>query len=166
MSPSRTRRPPTRARSRREIVTAVVVCAAIVGGTLLLIWLLRPSDPSVTGSGGLMTRQPRMSLLVFGALIIGIGVLWWINRRRHHWRGRITARSATAFAIVIMLVLAGLAGFFWPGGVIHHWPPQPKPVTVPSTTATSASSTTTTSASSATTTATTKPAATSTTRSP
>jgi hypothetical protein len=90
MSPTtRTRKPTVRAHERSEIVTAVLVGAGIVLVVLLLIWLLRPADPTKTGSGGLFTRQPRATLLV----ILGAGALawalWWIRRghRRPKRRG-------------------------------------------------------------------------------
>jgi hypothetical protein len=141
MSPSRTRRPLPRARSRREIVTAVVVCAGIVLGTVLIVWLLRPADPAVPGSGGLMTRQPRASLLLVLTGIAVITAVAVIMRRRGH-RRRLDWRGTAAIVVVVLIVGAILAGVFWPGGLVRHWPKRPKPVTPPSTTASTGSPTT------------------------
>ena len=65
MSPSRTRRPVHRHRSRREVVTAVGgALAVVVLDTCSMIWLLRPGPPGVEGTGGLASRQPRAAWLV------------------------------------------------------------------------------------------------------
>jgi hypothetical protein len=115
-------------RDRREIVTAVVVSGAIALGTLLLIWMMRPATPGDPGSGGIMTRQPRVSLLIILTLGVGAFVIWWISRDRH--RRRFSARQLIAFSIVVMLVLASVAAVTWPGGLIRHYPSQ-QPIDIP-----------------------------------
>jgi hypothetical protein len=128
MSPTtRTRKPTVRAHERSEIVTAVLVGAGIVLVVLLLIWLLRPADPTKTGSGGLFTRQPRATLLV----ILGAGALawalWWI-RRGHRRPKRLDNRRGMVIVSVVVIIGIVLAGIFWPGGLVRHWPKQVKPV--------------------------------------
>jgi cytochrome bd-type quinol oxidase subunit 2 len=129
MSPTtRTRKPTVRAHQRSEIVTAVLVGAGIALVVLLLIWLLRPADPAVSGSGGLFTRQPRATLLVF----LGAGALawalWWV-RRGHRRPKRLDNRRGMVIVTVVVIILVVLAGIFWPGGLVRHWPKHVKPVT-------------------------------------
>jgi hypothetical protein len=150
MSPS-ARRPQrqqfVQARPRSEVVTAVAVSAAIVIGTALLVWLMRPGSPGVPGGGGLFNRQPRMTILVLlTAAVIG-GLILYVVRRRHP--PRFGTRGSIGIGSAGAVVLAVVAGIFWPGGVIHHWPPQfdipanPAP-TLPSLPATTAPKTATT----------------------
>ena len=51
MSPSRTRKPQVRARPRAEVITAVAAAVGIVGGTVLIIWLMRPGDRPLLAGG-------------------------------------------------------------------------------------------------------------------
>ena len=128
MSPSpRTRKQTVRAHERPEIVTAVLVGAGIVAVVLLLIWLLRPADPSVSGSGGLFTRQPRATLLIIaGAGVLAWG-LWWV-RKGHRRPKRLDNRRGMVIVTVVVIIAVVLAGIFWPGGLVRHWPPHVKPV--------------------------------------
>ena len=142
MSPStRTRKPTVRAHERSEIVTAVLVGAGIVLVVLLLIWLLRPADPTKSGSGGLFTRQPRATLLIF----LGAGVLawalWWV-RKGHRRPKRLDNRRGMVIVSVVVIVGIVLAGIFWPGGLVRHWPKQPKPVSQTNTSSSSVAPTT------------------------
>jgi hypothetical protein len=118
-------------RERREIVTAVLVSVGIVVLTVLLIWMMRPATPGVPGSGGIMTRQPRASMLVILTILIGGGVIWWVVRGRHRQWNRIGMRGAVALAMVFILFVAVMAGIFWPGGLVRHYPSAPAPVEVP-----------------------------------
>ena len=154
-------------RPRSELYVAIAVGAGIVLGTSLLIWLMRPGSAGVPGGGGLLNRQPRMTLLVLlAAAVVGLVVSFVVRRKkplRFGTRGSIAAGSGIA------VVLAVLAGIFWPGGVIRHWPTlsNPTPVTTPAPTSTPTTkpATSTTKPSTSTTkpaTSTTKPATTST----
>jgi hypothetical protein len=127
MSPSRTRKPTVRAHQRSEIVTAVLVGAGIVIAVLLLVWLMRPADPTKTGSGGLFTRQPRVILLIaLGAIVLG-SALWWIRRGQRRPK-RLDNRRGMVIVSVVLIIAIVLAGIFWPGGLVRHWPKQLKPV--------------------------------------
>ena len=53
MSPSRTRRPVHRHRSRRELFTAIGGAIGVVVGTAIMVWLLRPGPSGTQGTGGL-----------------------------------------------------------------------------------------------------------------
>jgi hypothetical protein len=126
MSPSsiRNRKPVAKLRESREVVTAVLVGVGIVLATLVLIWLLRPGKRGVPGTGGLMVRQPRASLLVVlaaGALVWM--VLWLLRgyRRPRRWP------PARTIPVGVVLVVAGavVAGILWPGGLVRHWPGRP-----------------------------------------
>jgi magnesium-transporting ATPase (P-type) len=154
MSPSRRRQAFVQARPRSEIVTAVAVSAAIVLGTALLVWLMRPGTVGVAGGGGLFNRQPRMTILVLltAAVIAGL-VLFVVRRRRPP---RFGVRGSIAIGTSVTLVLAVVAGIFWPGGVIRHWPaafklPDTPDTLAPTSTPTTASKTTTTKSGSSTT---------------
>ncbi len=135
MSPSKSRKPTVRARPRSEVVTAIVAAVAIVGGTLLLIWLMRPGEPGVPGGGGLLSRQSRATLLVIisaGALALGI---WWVLNGRRRPR-RVKPRVAVTVTAVVLIGASVTAAILWPGGLIRHWPKQAKqidetPVTAP-----------------------------------
>ena len=137
MSPSRARArraPVQRGHSRREIATAVFGAAAVVIGTALLIWLMRPGNAITPGSGGLIHRQPRISWLVFLTIVVGIIAIVWITRSR---RFRENPRVPIAIASVVVIVLAIVAGFAWPSGVVRHYVSiHPPNTTTPSTAAT------------------------------
>jgi hypothetical protein len=120
MTPSRTRKPATRTRPTSEIVLAVISAVAVVGGTLLVVWLLRPGPPGSLGTGGLAARQPRVALLVTLTIAaVGLAV-WWILRRRR--AGRLSNRAALIGTVAVMIVGALIAGFVWPGGLLRKYP--------------------------------------------
>jgi peptidoglycan biosynthesis protein MviN/MurJ (putative lipid II flippase) len=122
MSPTRTRKPVVRSRARSEIVVAVAVGLAIVLGTVLLIWLLRPGAPGQHGSGGLFSRQPRATLFVVITLAVLGGAIWWVLRHRIR---RVSRGLAIVLCCVVVLGGAAVVASLWPGGVIHHWQSQP-----------------------------------------
>jgi hypothetical protein len=148
MSAARSRGQFIASKPRSEVFAAVAVGASIVVGALLLIWLIRPGPVGVPGKGGLLSRQPRMTLLVvFTAAALGGWAAYIIRRRQDPPLGR---RNALALGAVVLVALAVIAGIFWPGGVIRHWPKTPKisqtpsstPSSVPSTPSTGTGSTT------------------------
>ena len=138
MSPSsstRRRQPLPHHRNRGEIVKAVLVAAGIVGATALLVWLLRPGPAGVPATGGVMNRQPRASWLIVGAVVAGGLVSWWVLRRRSRSKRR--TRATLTISLAVILVIAVVLGFVWPGGLLRHdvAPPaaQPEPTTTPTT---------------------------------
>jgi hypothetical protein len=120
MSPSRTRKPVTRTRPRHEVIIAVAAGVGIVAGTVLLVWLIRPGEPGVAGSGGLFSRQPRVTMLVIGAGIVLAGALWWLFRGRRRPRN-LSNRARVIIAGAVVVGGAVLLGIFWPGGVVRHY---------------------------------------------
>jgi hypothetical protein len=141
---------PVVTRSRREVVTAAGGSAAVVIVTALLIWLMRPGPQFSVGTGGLFHRQPRVTWLVVMALIV-VGVLVWTALRPDSTvKRRELVVGAGSAAVLVAAVVGGIK---WPGGLVHHYPSQPK-VTVPATTVapvTTASTPTTVAGSSSTT---------------
>jgi len=128
MTPSR-RKQVARVRPRSEVVAAVAVGVGIVGGTILLIWLMRPKGTAATpGTGGLFTRQPRVVLLVLLGVIVLLSLGAWLVRGRRRPR-KLRTRTALTTATIVVVAATVVGGIFWPGGLIRHWPPQPKPVT-------------------------------------
>ena len=150
MSPSRTRQQFVPSRPRSEVITAVAVSAGIVVGTALMIWLIRPGTPGVPGGGGLLSRQPRVTLLVVVAAIVLGAFLLWATRGRRTPK-RLGQRGSIIVGSAIVVVLAVVGGVFWPGGIVRHYPKQPKlsktpapnPTSVPSSTPASTGPTTT-----------------------
>jgi type II secretory pathway pseudopilin PulG len=134
MSPSRRSQfVPTRRRS--ELYTAIAVGVGIVVGTALIVWLIRPGTPGIPGGGGLFNRQPRITILVILAALVLAGAVSYLLRGRRRPK-RLSERGAIAVGSVSAILLAVLAGIFWPDGVIKHYPKQPKfsdtpPVTNP-----------------------------------
>jgi cytochrome bd-type quinol oxidase subunit 2 len=116
-------------RSRRELVIAVGVAAGIVLGTAVMVWLLRP--------GGMADRQPRSSWLVAAALVAAIVAVWLVLRAAKD--REINASVWLAGSLAGILVVAVVAGIFWPDGLLRHTPP---PITVPPTSTPSATTTT------------------------
>jgi hypothetical protein len=133
MTPSR-RKQTARVRPRSEVVVAVLVGVGIVAATVLLIWLMRPKSPDGTpGTGGLFTRQPRFILLLVLAVIVTATVILYLQRGRRRPK-KMKAGTSIAIATVVVVAAAVLAGIFWPGGLVRHWPPQPKASPTPDTT--------------------------------
>jgi hypothetical protein len=133
MSPSRSRSrvPVKRRRSRREVATAVGVALAIIVGTALAIWLLRPGDTGVPGTGGIANRQPRATWLVGGAILVGIVAVALIMSNPKYRRHK---KAAIPAAIAIVLVVAIVVGIMWPGGLLRTYEvaEPPPPLSVPS----------------------------------
>jgi len=137
MSPSRTRKSTVRARPRAEVATAVAAAAGIVGATVLVIWLMRPGTPGVPGGGGLLSRQPRATLLgVLTAAALALGIWWVLNGRRRP--RRLQPRTAVGLTAAVVLAGAVVAAVLWPSGVVRHYPGTPSqsplsPIPTPST---------------------------------
>jgi hypothetical protein len=130
MSPSRTRKPTVRTRPRAEVIAAAAAAVAIVAGTVLLIWLMRPGQPGVPGGGGLLSRQSRATLLgVLTAAALAIGIWWALNGRRRP--RRVQPRIAVGVTAAVLVGAAIAAGVLWPDGLIRHWPKQIKQVETP-----------------------------------
>jgi hypothetical protein len=145
MSPSRSRRQPLPSRrNRADILKAAGVAAAIVLGTALLIWLLRPGPAGIPATGGVMNRQPRASWLILGALVAGGFVAWFVLRRGSRVRRR-RARAVLTISFVVLIICTVGLGLLWPGGLLRHdvAPAEPAPTTTPTSTPTSPSTPTT-----------------------
>jgi hypothetical protein len=135
MTPTRSRKPVARVRPRSEVVVAVAVAVGIVLATVFLVWALRPGTAGVPGTGGIMSRQPRVSLLIVVALLVLAIGLWWVFRRRG--LRRFSRRVAALIVIGVVLIASILVAIFWPGGVVRDYPSAPTepqtPTTVPPT---------------------------------
>jgi hypothetical protein len=133
-----------RNRSRREVMTAVGGAAAVVLGTALMVWLLRPGTAGAEGTGGLASRQPRAAWLVGLTLIALVLFVVWAWRRQGDWRGR--GVILLLGGGVVLLLGAVLAGILWPGGLLRHTeaiPTAPPPgTTEPNSTSASTTPTT------------------------
>jgi UDP-N-acetylmuramyl pentapeptide phosphotransferase/UDP-N-acetylglucosamine-1-phosphate transferase len=124
MSSTRTRRKVVpRRHTRREVLTAIGGALAVVLGTILLIWLLRPGPSGVEGTGGLASRQPRAAWLVALTLAAVVAFTWWALRRQESWRGKLIIVLVVGW--VILGLGAVLAGILWPGGLLRHTEPVP-----------------------------------------
>jgi len=140
MSPARSRRTPIpRRRSRAEIVQAVGVGAGIVIVTAILVWLLRPGPAGTVATGGLMSRQPRSSAVVIGALVLAAATAWWVLRVSRRARGH--EKVVLPIALGVVLVAAIVVGITWPGGLLRHDVAPPKAITPTTTPTTPAPST-------------------------
>jgi len=140
MSPSRSRQPFVRARPRSEVIVAAAVCAGIVLGTALLIWLMRPGPSGLPGGGGLFNRQPRMTMLgVVTLAVIGLVAAYLLTRSR---RPRFGLARTIAGVVLVVVVIAFAGALLWPGGAIRHYPHAPE-ISNPVTPATPASASTT-----------------------
>jgi F0F1-type ATP synthase assembly protein I len=141
MSPARSRRTPIpHRRSRAEIVRAAGVAAGIVVVTAALVWLLRPGASGSLGTGGLMSRQPRVAGLVAAALVVAGIVTWWTLRVSRKARGH--ERVVVPIELGVVLVAAIVVGVTWPGGLLRHYFSIPKPITPTTTPSTLPTSTT------------------------
>jgi len=92
---------------------------AVVAGTLLMIWLLRPGAPGTEGTGGIATRQPRATWLVVGTLAALVWFSRWALRGEHRWR-----EKTLVLLVVGGLLLVGVsvaAGIAWPGGLLREY---------------------------------------------
>jgi cell division septation protein DedD len=116
-------------------VTAYAGAAAVVVGTALAIWLMRPGNANTPGSGGLVHRQPRVALLVFIAVFVEMIAVLTVrgSRRWHAHVGR-----ALTVATIAVLVLAVAGGFAWPSGLVRHYQSfnPATNITIPSTVST------------------------------
>jgi amino acid transporter len=123
---TKTRKPvATLGRPRSEILVAIAVAAGIVLATVLIVWLIRPGKPGTVGTGGLLSRQPRVTMwVVLTAAALALAI-WWVLRGAHRPR-RVSSRVAVIVAIVVVLVVAVAAAIFWPDGLVRHYPSKPK----------------------------------------
>jgi hypothetical protein len=132
MSPSRPRGQYVRVRPRSELYVAIAASAGIVLGTALLIWLMRPGTTGVAGTGGLFTRQPRLTWLIVVTLLAIGGVIWYVLSRHKRWRFGEWGTIAIASGVIV--VIAVIVGIFWPGGIVKHYASIPSINTPPPTT--------------------------------
>jgi len=124
MSPTKSRPQMARLRPRSEIYVAVAVGVGIVATTLVLVWALRPGTPGIPGTGGILVRQPRVSLWVaLVAAALGWG-LWFVLRSDRRPR-RLSTRNAVLVVVGIVAVAAVLSAVFWPGGLVKHYQASP-----------------------------------------
>lgn len=143
MSPARKRHTPVpHRRSRADILKAAGAAAGIIVVTALLIWLTRPGPTGTAGTGGLMGRQPRVSLLIGAALGLAAVAMWWVLRVSRTARERAKIVLPVALGVVLVAALVGAAT--WPGGVLRHDIAPPPLTTIPRTTTTFGRVTTTT----------------------
>jgi hypothetical protein len=131
--PSRTRKPVVHARPRSELFVAIAIGVAIVLGTVLLIWLMRPGTPGGIGGGGLFNRQPRISWLTFGMLALGGYGTFYVLRGRRRPR-KVSPVLAVIAVWILVGILYSLLSIFWPHGIIKHYPSLPKLTPSPQTT--------------------------------
>ena len=122
MSPSRTRRPVHRHRSRRELFTAIGGAVGVVLVTAIMVWLLRPGPSGTQGTGGLGNRQPRATWLVGITIFALLVFAWWAFRQQRRWRGRAVIVMSVGGFIILLAAVTG--GFLWPGGLLRHPPPS------------------------------------------
>jgi hypothetical protein len=145
VSPSRSKRrqPLPKQHSRQEIVTAALAALGVVVFTVVAIWMLRPGEPFVPGTGGIAHRQPRATWLVVGAIALAIAVTVWLLRSRRFANRRPLALS---LALGIIVVVAVVIGIVWPSGLLRHYQsltPETVPSTAPAPSTTAAGATTT-----------------------
>jgi hypothetical protein len=142
MSPSRTRGQYVRVRPRSEVYVAIAVASGIVIGTALLIWLMRPGTSGAPGTGGVFTRQPRLTWLIVITLLTIGGVIWYVLSRHKRWRFGEWGTIAIASGVVV--VIAVIVAIIWPGGIVKHYASVPSitPPTSATTPATNATPTT------------------------
>ncbi len=131
--------------AKRDRAIAVGGSLAMVAFTALLIWMMRPGQPFVPGTGGLITRQPRASWLVV-AVVGAIGFSYWLVKRpTAKWKRPMLVAGICTAAIVI---LAPLVATQWgESGILRHYTTQPtfaiEPTQKGGTTTTTAGSSTT-----------------------
>jgi multisubunit Na+/H+ antiporter MnhB subunit len=123
-------------RSRRELAIAIGAAVFIVAATVFMIWILRP--------GGIADRQPRSSWL-FGVAFFAAVIACYLILRPSS-RLKLDRRVALAGALGAIVLVAAVAGIFWPHGLLRH-----TPKVEPFTTTTAAGATTTTAAGASTT---------------
>jgi hypothetical protein len=110
-------------RDRRELMLAVGGAAAVVVLTLLAIWGLRPGDNFDGSDGGILSRQPRVSWLTLGCVVALGAFVYYAMQGKPKDSNR--KRTILACGSVGILLIAGVLGFFWPGGLLHTYTPVP-----------------------------------------
>lgn len=131
------RQQPVKLRERREVVEAVVGVSVVVLGTALAVWLMRP--------GGLASRQAHATWLVLLGSAALIGWIWWAYHPATSFH--VGSRKAVFYGVcAAILVSAGLAGIFWPGGFLNKNQPTlfDTPTITPGTTSSTIGGPTTT----------------------
>ncbi len=92
-------------------ILVVLVPGSIVVGTLLTIWLLHP--------GGYSSKQPRISWLI-GFAVLGAAIVTSLLRNIRAIRTRPIFRIT--IAVFVAVIGAGIAAYFWPGGLVKKYP--------------------------------------------
>lgn len=142
-------------RTRRELVTAIGGATGVVLSTAVLVWAMRPGN-FTAGTGGIIHRQPRVSLWL-AATAIGLATAVWMVRRpdaKFRQPVRVLALSAGGVVVVAIVVMAT-----WHKNLLRTYTPPP---TLPPITTTTAPKVATTTTAARTGTSTTTPGATTT----
>lgn len=101
-------------RDKREVGLTVAVVAGILLGTVLLVWMLRPSPSTpMENNGGWLAQQARIGWFIVAVGVIALIV--WAILGSYARRLRLGARLAITVGATVVLGFA--LGFFWPGGL-------------------------------------------------
>jgi cytochrome bd-type quinol oxidase subunit 2 len=118
--------------TRSEWVLAVVGSAAVVLVTVVLIWAMRPGSPNsfTAGKGGLIHRQPRVSLMLLATAAVMAIVAWLILRPE----SKVKQQRRAALLSVVGVVVAAVAVFaIWHNTLVHDYAVPPPDTTIPPT---------------------------------
>ena len=115
--------------TRGEVAVAVAGSAAVVLGTALLIWLMRPGPSFSVGTGGILHRQPRAGWLIVLTLAALASVAWFAVRPGSRVRRRTFVASSAGSGVLAVAVATAV---LWPHGLIHHYIPAPTFPSIPS----------------------------------
>jgi hypothetical protein len=119
-------------RTRRELTIAISGSVAVVGSTLLLIWAMRPG-PQVSVNpltGGLIHRQPRVSLFLAATAAAIALAAWALLRRDAKVRNR---TRALAIAVVGVVAAAVIVFGVWHDSLLRNYAVPTFPTTTPTT---------------------------------
>ncbi len=126
-------------RTRRELLTAIGGVAGVLLSTAVLVWAMRPGNFN-PGTGGIIHRQPRVTLWLAATVIALATAVWMVLRPDAKVREPVRTLAISAGGVVVVAVVVMAT---WHSSLLRDYTPPPTLPPLTTTSAPAATSTTT-----------------------